>query len=704
MARAGRLVRLLVAAGTVFGVLAGAAVVGIAPAAATSTTLYVGPGGGTGNCNSPAYSTIQSAVIAASSGDTVQVCPGTYPEQVTIDKSLTLLGDPGSGAAGPGSNAPVLDGTTLSSGSACVAFDLTDGVTDVTISGFVIKSYRCGTTVTSNVGIRAWNETTGTSNVSVTHDSFSDILWAAVLVGSDYSSVQQTGWTVSNNVVAIGPWSSNDNVYGIELTNTMNSTVSNNTVSGGYQAILTQPRGTSDNITISGNTVTNNENAGIQIAPYSGATAQNIDVTGNSINTGSTGIHVGNLGTVSGIDINENAITAPTVVGIENDSSVSLDATDNWWGCAGGPNTAGCTTTSGAGAVTSNPWLATLGLSPSFQVAKVGSNATVSATLHDSNGAFVSAPLDVVFTTSPNVASASSSLSLGTASFTFTDTTPEVVTVDAAVAFGAGPTASSLTGSASVSFAAATTTSVVASPNPSPAGSSVTLTATVSPAKGTGTVEFLNGASPITGCTAVPLTSAGTATCGTSFASAGTYTVSATYSGNTYYSGSTGTTTVTVNPAASTTALSLSSGSIAYGHEQAETMSVTVSAQSSTLVPTGTVTISAGSATICAITLVDGKGSCTLSASQLQRGTYELVATFAGNADVNGSSSPASSLVVTVKSAIDYYVALLHGLWVANGEPRIGTAKYRAIAHEAWIEAGKPKLPPLLFKQAHAGA
>jgi hypothetical protein len=187
--------------------------------------------------------------------------------------------------------------------------------------------------------------------------------------------------------------------------------------------------------------------------------------------------------------------------------------------------------------------------------------------------------------------------------------------------------------------------------------------------------------------------------------SAGTCVVTATMAGNTDYNPvSSSPTTITVNPAASTTALSLSSGSIAYGHEQAETMSVTVSAQSSTLVPTGTVTISAGSATICAITLVDGKGSCTLSASQLQRGTYELVATFAGNADVNGSSSPASSLAVTVKSAIDYYVALLHGLWVANGEPRIGTAKYRSIAHEAWIEAGKPKLPPLLFKQAHAGA
>jgi hypothetical protein len=38
------------------------------------------------------YATIQSAVSAASSGATIQVCPGTYAEKVTIATPLTLRG------------------------------------------------------------------------------------------------------------------------------------------------------------------------------------------------------------------------------------------------------------------------------------------------------------------------------------------------------------------------------------------------------------------------------------------------------------------------------------------------------------------------------------------------------------------------------------------------------------------------------------
>ena len=41
------------------------------------------------------FSTIQAAVNAAPAGSTIDVCPGTYPEQVTISaKSLTLIGIP----------------------------------------------------------------------------------------------------------------------------------------------------------------------------------------------------------------------------------------------------------------------------------------------------------------------------------------------------------------------------------------------------------------------------------------------------------------------------------------------------------------------------------------------------------------------------------------------------------------------------------
>jgi nitrous oxidase accessory protein NosD len=38
------------------------------------------------------YATISSAIAAASPGDTIQVCPGTYNESVTISQTLTLKG------------------------------------------------------------------------------------------------------------------------------------------------------------------------------------------------------------------------------------------------------------------------------------------------------------------------------------------------------------------------------------------------------------------------------------------------------------------------------------------------------------------------------------------------------------------------------------------------------------------------------------
>jgi parallel beta-helix repeat protein len=72
------------------------------PAAAAGTTRWVNdddPNGGAysppgTSCTNPGYPTIQSAVNAASAGDTILVCPGTYQEQVTISgpakNNLTL--------------------------------------------------------------------------------------------------------------------------------------------------------------------------------------------------------------------------------------------------------------------------------------------------------------------------------------------------------------------------------------------------------------------------------------------------------------------------------------------------------------------------------------------------------------------------------------------------------------------------------------
>src|ERR1700690_437116 len=56
-----------------------------------------------GTClpNSQTYSTISQAVSSVPPGSTVLVCPGTYPEQVTITQPLTLRGVQNGNAANP---------------------------------------------------------------------------------------------------------------------------------------------------------------------------------------------------------------------------------------------------------------------------------------------------------------------------------------------------------------------------------------------------------------------------------------------------------------------------------------------------------------------------------------------------------------------------------------------------------------------------
>jgi len=80
-------------------------------------------------------------------------------------------------------------------------------------------------------------------------------------------------------------------------------------------------------------------------------------------------------------------------------------------------------------------------------------------------------------------------------------------------------------------------------------GVNVALTATLTPPTTTGTVTFTDGNTPITSCAAVPVTS-GSATCVTTFTTAGPHTVTATYTGDSLNTPSSTTTPLTVDPIA----------------------------------------------------------------------------------------------------------------------------------------------------------
>jgi hypothetical protein len=126
----------------------------------------------------------------------------------------------------------------------------------------------------------------------------------------------------------------------------------------------------------------------------------------------------------------------------------------------------------------------------------------------------------------------------------------------------------------------------------------------------------------------------------------GTLKFVASYGGGAGLRGSAGSTNLTLRRATSTTRLTLSAARVTFGHEQAERLSVRVAPQYSGT-PAGKVTVSAGRAMVCVITLASGAGSCTLTATKLAAGSYRLVAGYAGSASFAASASAAQTLVVT---------------------------------------------------------
>jgi hypothetical protein len=197
----------------------------------------------------------------------------------------------------------------------------------------------------------------------------------------------------------------------------------------------------------------------------------------------------------------------------------------------------------------------------------------------------------------------------------------------------------------------------------------VTVTGQTGVSTPTGTVTVSDNATAKTICTAnlVPGAHAtSTATCRPTNDEfpAGTFltNVVATYSGDNDNAGSVSVPTQSftvpnpVIPAPTTTALSQTSGTVAYGSESADSFGVTVTGQNGVATPTGTVTItdSATATTICTATLVTGanhsSASCSPTGAEFPVGTAftTVAAVYGGDADNGGSvSSPGQGFTVT---------------------------------------------------------
>jgi len=176
-----------------------------------------------------------------------------------------------------------------------------------------------------------------------------------------------------------------------------------------------------------------------------------------------------------------------------------------------------------------------------------------------------------------------------------------------------------------------TTTTVISSAPTSPAGVSITFTATVIGSNGgpvTQTVQFYSNASPLGG--PVTVNGSGIATYSTSSLTTGSYTITATYSGDSNNNTSTSTPiTQVITAEASTTLLTSNMPTVPYG-TTGVIFTATVSGSLGT--PTGTVQFQDNGANIgTPITISGGVAQFALAPTQFLPGNHPITAVYSGD-------------------------------------------------------------------------
>ncbi|MGA3213873.1 MAG: Ig-like domain-containing protein, partial [Terriglobales bacterium] len=196
-----------------------------------------------------------------------------------------------------------------------------------------------------------------------------------------------------------------------------------------------------------------------------------------------------------------------------------------------------------------------------------------------------------------------------------------------------------------------TATAVSSSINPSTAGEAVTFSAIVSGgASPTGTVSFTSNGAIISGCPAVTLAS-GESRCTTAFGAKGSYSIVATYSGDSKNAGCSGTLTQVVG--ATTTALTSSLNPSTSGDSVTVTATI---APAGPPIPTGTVNFTSLGTALSGCTDVTLSASrtaeCTTSA--LPVGTDAIVASYSGDSNYLSSTGTFSQLVNPTPTPVQF--------------------------------------------------
>jgi hypothetical protein len=332
-----------------------------AQAASTWYVAPTGPPSGTsgGSCTSPSFNTISLAIGAASSGDTIRVCVGTYNEQVTVDKTLTLLG----AQAGSDARTRALAAESIINNTCSPVRIIAD---NVVLDGFTVQgstmSDPCtiagiwmnpGSNAADHGGAKIRNNVVQNNITGIELDN--DGTFQAIVERNLFQNNNNPGpgqgngiqvvFALNNALIDSNKFSGNISSGLITEAPTTSVTISNNefAANGGAIALFDVTSST-----ISTNNIHNSTGTGADVDIAGGNSG--LSVTCNNLASGAgRAIQVENpfaVGPNANVTINNNNMSGYPV-GLEEDTggytpvaSNSLDATKNWWGSSTGPTIA----------------------------------------------------------------------------------------------------------------------------------------------------------------------------------------------------------------------------------------------------------------------------------------------------------------------------------------------------------------------------
>jgi uncharacterized delta-60 repeat protein len=346
---------------------------------------------------------IQRGVNAAVTGDMVNVAPGLYEDGtnndtvVNIDKAVTVIGTGGADnttidgnsadndyyvVTVSSSNAtfegftvtnPIYSGDADASGVLVESLTNNAPLTGVSVNNNIIHDIGLSSrsydgTLTMGINVEGENSDSGVSNSSfddntiynianadASGDGFAIGILTAGDVGQEVNGNSIDGNTIYNvSNPALG--AAIDAGYGTE-----NTTIDNNIIgvgpgnaAGPVDIGIRTSTGEFGPVSIDANTISNASVAGISLNSPDAETAYRNTVSTSTVGLLVTGVLTSateNYFTDNGTGvlitstagpvgpININSISGNTVAGLENDSSSTVDATQNWWGSANGPTT-----------------------------------------------------------------------------------------------------------------------------------------------------------------------------------------------------------------------------------------------------------------------------------------------------------------------------------------------------------------------------